>query len=209
MSCLLHSLQQVPRCWMKNGICVIQVVLQRARPDGSKMRQVRIAECIVGDETGVIVFTARTLPNCDQGKSADSRFAQNASIDFTLAGRSSAGRFANVICESAVGSLCLFNTVAENVGVCNDWLYRCKTIAYLHTLLSYRILNFFWDFDKDSCFILGFLSSYCPSGRRLLPLNFSFLQRDTKGLKEIVEIRIRSSNLPAMKQWPLLWNLLF
>jgi replication factor A1 len=59
---------------------VIQVVLQRARPDGSKMRQVRIAECIVGDETGVIVFTARTLPNSDQGKSADSRFAQNASI---------------------------------------------------------------------------------------------------------------------------------
>lgn len=40
-----------------------KLVMQRGRPDGPQMRQMRIAECLVGDETGIIVFTARN----DQG----------------------------------------------------------------------------------------------------------------------------------------------
>ena len=39
------------------------MVLQKGRPDGRQVRQMRIAECVVGDETGTIVFTARN----DQG----------------------------------------------------------------------------------------------------------------------------------------------
>ncbi|KAL2505166.1 Nucleic acid-binding [Abeliophyllum distichum] len=35
------------------------VVMQKGRPDGPQSRQVLIAECLVGDETGTIVFTAR------------------------------------------------------------------------------------------------------------------------------------------------------
>jgi hypothetical protein len=42
-----------------------KLVLQKARPDGNQVRHVRIAECIVGDDTGVIVFTARN----EQGES--------------------------------------------------------------------------------------------------------------------------------------------
>ncbi|XP_073294040.1 uncharacterized protein At4g28440-like [Primulina huaijiensis] len=34
-------------------------VVQKGRPDRPQVGQVRIAECLVGDETGVIVFTAR------------------------------------------------------------------------------------------------------------------------------------------------------
>ena len=40
-----------------------KMVLQKGRPDGPQVRQMRIAECLVGDETGMIVFTARN----DQG----------------------------------------------------------------------------------------------------------------------------------------------
>ena len=40
-----------------------KLVMQKARPDGSQPRQMRIAECLVGDETGLIIFTARN----DQG----------------------------------------------------------------------------------------------------------------------------------------------
>ncbi|KAI5665536.1 hypothetical protein M9H77_15389 [Catharanthus roseus] len=36
-----------------------KMVLQKGRPDGPQLRQMRIAECVVGDETGTIVFTAR------------------------------------------------------------------------------------------------------------------------------------------------------
>lgn len=36
-----------------------KMVLQKGRPDGSQARQMRIAECLVGDETGVVIFTAR------------------------------------------------------------------------------------------------------------------------------------------------------
>lgn len=40
-----------------------KMVMQRGRPDGPQPRQMRIAECLVGDETGMIIFTARN----DQG----------------------------------------------------------------------------------------------------------------------------------------------
>lgn len=36
-----------------------KMVLQKARPDGIQVRQMKIAECLVGDDTGTIVFTAR------------------------------------------------------------------------------------------------------------------------------------------------------
>ncbi|KAJ8758946.1 hypothetical protein K2173_003184 [Erythroxylum novogranatense] len=40
-----------------------KMVLQKGRADGPQIRQMRIAECLVGDETGMIIFTARN----DQG----------------------------------------------------------------------------------------------------------------------------------------------
>lgn len=40
-----------------------KMVLQKGRPDAPQPRQMRIAECLVGDETGMIIFTARN----DQG----------------------------------------------------------------------------------------------------------------------------------------------
>ena len=36
-----------------------KMVLQKGRPDGPQLRQMRIAEWLVGDETGTIIFTAR------------------------------------------------------------------------------------------------------------------------------------------------------
>ncbi|KAK9119690.1 hypothetical protein Scep_017783 [Stephania cephalantha] len=36
-----------------------KMVLQKGRSDGPQMRQMRLAECLVGDETGMIVFAAR------------------------------------------------------------------------------------------------------------------------------------------------------
>lgn len=41
-----------------------KMIMQKGRSDGPQVRQMRIAECLVGDETGMIVFTARN----DQGK---------------------------------------------------------------------------------------------------------------------------------------------
>ena len=40
-----------------------KMVLQKGCADGPQVRQMRIAECLVGDETGMIIFTARN----DQG----------------------------------------------------------------------------------------------------------------------------------------------
>ncbi|KAG6758983.1 hypothetical protein POTOM_035446 [Populus tomentosa] len=40
-----------------------KMVLQKGRADGPQGRQMKIAECLVGDETGLIIFTARN----DQG----------------------------------------------------------------------------------------------------------------------------------------------
>jgi len=39
-----------------------KIVLQKGRPD-SQVRQMRIAECLIGDDTGIVIFTARN----DQG----------------------------------------------------------------------------------------------------------------------------------------------
>ncbi|KAK7367869.1 hypothetical protein VNO80_09888 [Phaseolus coccineus] len=36
-----------------------KMVMQKGRSDGPQSRQMRIAECLVGDETGMIIFTAR------------------------------------------------------------------------------------------------------------------------------------------------------
>nr|XP_019705876.1 uncharacterized protein At4g28440-like isoform X2 [Elaeis guineensis] len=36
-----------------------ETVLQKGRAASAYLRQTRIAECVVGDETGTIVFTAR------------------------------------------------------------------------------------------------------------------------------------------------------
>ncbi|XWS22595.1 hypothetical protein CRYUN_Cryun29cG0049800 [Craigia yunnanensis] len=36
-----------------------KMVLQKGRADGPQVRRMRIAECLVGDETGMIIFTAR------------------------------------------------------------------------------------------------------------------------------------------------------
>lgn len=37
----------------------VKLVDQNDRPDGLKLRHMRMAECLVGDETGTIIFTAR------------------------------------------------------------------------------------------------------------------------------------------------------
>ncbi|EFJ10880.1 hypothetical protein SELMODRAFT_97896 [Selaginella moellendorffii] len=57
-----------------------KLVLQKPRPDGSQVRQMRIAECIVGDETGVIVFAARN-EQVDQVKEGTTIIIRNAKID--------------------------------------------------------------------------------------------------------------------------------
>ncbi|XP_059649025.1 uncharacterized protein At4g28440-like isoform X2 [Cornus florida] len=36
-----------------------KAIMQRGRADGTQGRQMRLAECLVGDETGMIIFTAR------------------------------------------------------------------------------------------------------------------------------------------------------
>eukprot|EP00475_Leptophrys_vorax_P039510 TRINITY_DN71489_c0_g1_i1.p1 TRINITY_DN71489_c0_g1~~TRINITY_DN71489_c0_g1_i1.p1 ORF type:complete len:136 (-),score=19.02 TRINITY_DN71489_c0_g1_i1:256-663(-) len=57
-----------------------KIVLQRPRQDGNQMRSMRIAECIVGDETGVIVFTARN-EQVDVLKDGATVNLRNAKID--------------------------------------------------------------------------------------------------------------------------------
>lgn len=57
-----------------------KLVLQKSRPDGNQVRQVRIAECLVGDETGVIVFTARN-EQVDLMKEGVTVILRNAKID--------------------------------------------------------------------------------------------------------------------------------
>ena len=36
-----------------------KMVLHKGRADGPQVRRMQIAECLVGDETGMIIFTAR------------------------------------------------------------------------------------------------------------------------------------------------------
>ncbi|CAA3004043.1 uncharacterized protein At4g28440-like isoform X2 [Olea europaea var. sylvestris] len=56
------------------------VVMQKGRPDGPQLRQMRIAECLVGDETGTIVFTARN-DQVDLMKPEATIILRNAKID--------------------------------------------------------------------------------------------------------------------------------
>ncbi|KAH9289811.1 hypothetical protein KI387_033928, partial [Taxus chinensis] len=56
------------------------IVLQKGRPDGPQVRQMRIAECLVGDETGMIVFTARN-EQVDMMKPGTTVILRNAKID--------------------------------------------------------------------------------------------------------------------------------
>ncbi|KAL3526045.1 hypothetical protein ACH5RR_014417 [Cinchona calisaya] len=57
-----------------------KMVLQKGRPDGQQARQMRIAECLIGDETGTIVFTARN-EQVDMMKSGATIILRNAKID--------------------------------------------------------------------------------------------------------------------------------
>lgn len=57
-----------------------KMVVQRARPNFSNVRQVRIAECVVGDQTGVIVLTARN-EQVDLVKEGATLILRNAKID--------------------------------------------------------------------------------------------------------------------------------
>ncbi|RRT76944.1 hypothetical protein B296_00025618 [Ensete ventricosum] len=63
-----------------------KMVMQKNRPAGPQVRQMRIAECLVGDETGMIVFTARNeqghdLFSVDLMKPRTSLILRNAKID--------------------------------------------------------------------------------------------------------------------------------
>ncbi|RWW15576.1 hypothetical protein BHE74_00023810, partial [Ensete ventricosum] len=63
-----------------------KMVMQKNRPAGPQVRQMRIAECLVGDETGMIVFTARNeqghdLFSVDLMKPGTSLILRNAKID--------------------------------------------------------------------------------------------------------------------------------
>ncbi|KAI4314323.1 hypothetical protein L6164_027243 [Bauhinia variegata] len=57
-----------------------KMVLQKGRPDGPQPRQMRIAECLVGDETGMIIFTARN-DQVDLMKEGTTVILRNAKID--------------------------------------------------------------------------------------------------------------------------------
>lgn len=57
-----------------------KMVLQKGRPDGPQVRQMRIAECLVGDETGMIIFTARN-EQVDLMKPGATVILRNAKID--------------------------------------------------------------------------------------------------------------------------------
>ncbi|XP_004304612.1 PREDICTED: uncharacterized protein At4g28440-like [Fragaria vesca subsp. vesca] len=57
-----------------------KMVLQKARPDGIQVRQMKIAECLVGDETGTIVFTARN-EQVDMMNPGATVILRNAKID--------------------------------------------------------------------------------------------------------------------------------
>ncbi|KAG5050717.1 hypothetical protein AAZX31_02G032600 [Glycine max] len=57
-----------------------KMVMQKGRSDGPQSRQMRIAECLVGDETGMIIFTARN-DQVDMMKEAATVILRNAKID--------------------------------------------------------------------------------------------------------------------------------
>ncbi|KAM7269189.1 hypothetical protein ACFE04_024686 [Oxalis oulophora] len=55
-------------------------VVQRGRNDGPQGRQMRLAECLVGDETGIIIFTARN-DQVELMKEGSTLSLRNAKID--------------------------------------------------------------------------------------------------------------------------------
>ncbi|GKV22874.1 hypothetical protein SLE2022_377410 [Rubroshorea leprosula] len=57
-----------------------KMVMQKGRADGPRGRQMRIAECLVGDETGMIIFTARN-EQVDMMKEGSTVILRNAKID--------------------------------------------------------------------------------------------------------------------------------
>ncbi|CAD5190677.1 uncharacterized protein At4g28440-like [Musa acuminata AAA Group] len=57
-----------------------KMVLQKGRTAGPQVRQMRLAECLVGDETGMIVFTARN-DQVDVMKPDSTIILRNAKID--------------------------------------------------------------------------------------------------------------------------------
>ncbi|CAA7402536.1 unnamed protein product [Spirodela intermedia] len=57
-----------------------KTVLQKGRPDSGHLRQTKIAECLVGDETGTIVFTARN-EQVDLMTTGTTVILRNAKID--------------------------------------------------------------------------------------------------------------------------------
>ncbi|KAJ8497919.1 hypothetical protein OPV22_008471 [Ensete ventricosum] len=57
-----------------------KMVLQKGRTAGPQVRQMRLAECLVGDETGMIVFTARN-DQVDVMKPDTTVILRNAKID--------------------------------------------------------------------------------------------------------------------------------
>ncbi|XVF31663.1 hypothetical protein REPUB_Repub17cG0010900 [Reevesia pubescens] len=56
------------------------MVVQKGRADGPQVRQMRVAECLVGDETGMIIFTARN-DQVDLMKKGTTVTLRNAKID--------------------------------------------------------------------------------------------------------------------------------
>jgi replication factor A1 len=57
-----------------------KMVMQKGRPNGPQPRQMRIAESLVGDETGMIIFTARN-DQVDLLKDGSTIILRNAKID--------------------------------------------------------------------------------------------------------------------------------
>ncbi|CAO2828821.1 unnamed protein product [Amaranthus hypochondriacus] len=57
-----------------------KLVMQRGRNDGPQVRQMKIAECLVGDETGMIIFTARN-DQVDKMQAGATVTLRNAKID--------------------------------------------------------------------------------------------------------------------------------
>ncbi|KAL9226332.1 hypothetical protein vseg_002159 [Gypsophila vaccaria] len=58
-----------------------KLIMQRGgRPDGPQLRQMQLAECLVGDETGIIVFTARN-DQVEKMKAGSTVTLRNAKID--------------------------------------------------------------------------------------------------------------------------------
>ncbi|RXH79701.1 hypothetical protein DVH24_040848 [Malus domestica] len=57
-----------------------KMVLQKGRADDRQARQTRIAECLVGDETGLIIFTARN-DQVDLMQEGSTITLRNAKID--------------------------------------------------------------------------------------------------------------------------------